>query len=266
MANRLAYLSEKHNILYPDQIGGRRQRSAIDAALSLVHDIEIAKSNRLKTSVLFLDVKGAFDNVSKVRLIKTLKDIGIPTQLISWIDCFISNRLIKLAFDGKTEILKPVETGIPQGSPISPILFLLYLTPLFNELKLKHTSINCPSYIDDIGLVATNRSERLNIIELERAAETAFKWAAENAVAFDDIKLELIHFNSNGEGNKLEITLPNNIKIKPSNNIRWLGVYFDGKLKFQTHVKTKMAAANRIFNYISNLANLEKGLSSKALI
>ena len=79
MANRLAYLSEKHNILHPDQIGGRKQRSAIDAALSLVHDIEMAKSNKLKTSVLFLDVKGAFDNISKVRLINTLTDIRLPT-------------------------------------------------------------------------------------------------------------------------------------------------------------------------------------------
>ena len=66
----------------------------------MVHDIEMAKSNKLKTSVLFLDVKGAFDNISKVRLIKTIKDIGFPTQFTNWIDDFMSKRLIKLAFDG----------------------------------------------------------------------------------------------------------------------------------------------------------------------
>ena len=51
----------------------------MDVALSLVHDIEIAKSNKLKTSVLFLDVKGAFDNISKARLIETLKDMHFLT-------------------------------------------------------------------------------------------------------------------------------------------------------------------------------------------
>ena len=65
MANRLAYISEKYNILHPNQIGGRKQRSAVDAALSLVNDIQNAKSKKLITSVLFLDVKGAFDNVCR---------------------------------------------------------------------------------------------------------------------------------------------------------------------------------------------------------
>ena len=146
--------------------------------------------------------------------------MGLPIQFINWVDCFISNRFIKLAFDGQIETLKPIKTRIPQGSPISPILFLLYLTPLFNKLKLKHVSINSPSYIDNIGLVATNKSERLNIIELENTIKTAFAWAENNTVAFDDIKSELIYFNSNSKGSKLEITLPNKTKIKPSDNIR----------------------------------------------
>ena len=108
----------------------------------------------------------------------------------------MSNRFISLAFDGQKEDLKPVEIGIPQGSPTSPILFLLYLTPLFKEMKLKHLSIYIPSYVDDIVLVSSNKTMEINITELEKAAATAFNWADNNAIAFDDIKSELIHFNS----------------------------------------------------------------------
>jgi len=159
----------------------------------------------------------------------------------------MSNRLIKLAFDGQSDQLQPVETGIPQGSPASPILFLLYLTPLFNQLKLRYKSIGCPNFIDDISLVATNKTVALNIIELENAAKLAFNWAENNAVAFDDIKSELIHFGPNSEeDSNLPITLPNGTTIQPSENIRWLGVLFDTKLNFKFHVKIKLAAANRI--------------------
>ena len=86
----------------------------------------------------------------------------------------MSDRLIKLAFNRQIENLKLVKIKIPQRSLVSFILFLLYLTPLFKELKLNYKTIGYPSYIDDINLVVTNKSEKLNIIGLEKAVELAF--------------------------------------------------------------------------------------------
>jgi hypothetical protein len=76
VARRLADLCE--NLLHKDQMGGRRQRSAQDAILALVHDVEQGWQQKLTTSALFLDVKGAFDNVSRVRLLETMKQMGLP--------------------------------------------------------------------------------------------------------------------------------------------------------------------------------------------
>jgi Reverse transcriptase (RNA-dependent DNA polymerase) len=101
--------------------------------------------------------------------------MAFPTQILQWVDYFMSRRLISLAFNRQQESQKLVETGIPQGSPTSPILFLLYLAPLFRKLDLKHKAIYKPSYIDDIALVATGKTEEFNIKELEKAAETAFE-------------------------------------------------------------------------------------------
>ena len=135
IAARLNYLAEKHHLLDPEQMGGRKQRSATDAALALIHDVEVARSEKQVMSVLFLDVKGAFDNVSKSRLLGTLHDLGLPSAILQWVKYFMSDRLVALAFDGQREDLAPVETSIPQGSPTSPILFLLYISSLFKELK-----------------------------------------------------------------------------------------------------------------------------------
>ena len=108
-------------------MGGRKYHVAIDAVLCLLHDITQANNNKKILSILFFDVKGAYDHVSKTRLLDTLQRFHLHPAVIRWIDTFLSSGLIGLAFDGERENLQPVNTGIPQGSPISPILFLIYL-------------------------------------------------------------------------------------------------------------------------------------------
>ena len=83
IASRLAYLAEipEVNLLDSDQIGGRKQKSAIDAVLSLVHDIQLAKHEKKVTSVLFMDIKGAFDHVSANQLLKICQQLELPKSL-----------------------------------------------------------------------------------------------------------------------------------------------------------------------------------------
>ena len=86
MANRLAYMAEKYNLLHKDQIGRQRQRSAIDATMALTHEIEKGKQIKEITTALFMDVSGAFDNVSKDRLLHTLRQLGYPIPIQHWVD------------------------------------------------------------------------------------------------------------------------------------------------------------------------------------
>ena len=131
LAQRLSYLAETTHLLHPTQLGGRLKKSAIDTALLLTNEVEQNKLLGLKTSTVFLDVKGAFDHVAKNQLLAILRDLKLPLSLIHWTSSFLDNRLIKLSFNQNTESFKPINTGIPQGSPISPILFLIYIRGLF---------------------------------------------------------------------------------------------------------------------------------------
>ena len=76
-----------------------------------------------------------------------------PITILYWVEHFSSNHTTVLAFDGKMKDLSPVQTGISQGSPASPILFLLYLSPLFYKLTTHYHSTWTPSYIDDVAIV-----------------------------------------------------------------------------------------------------------------
>lgn len=192
LAKRLAYLAELpgSNLLHHDQMGGRQKKSAIDAVLSLVHDVQSAKRRKKLSSTLFVDVKGAFDHVSIDQLLRICLELGLPGTLIRWIQCFLSDRSIHLAFDDDTTPTTPVKVGIPQGSPISPILFLIYIRFLFElegehmdpELREAILQVRFISYIDDIALTVSSKSLEKNCRILERVALWLFRKGATQCV------------------------------------------------------------------------------------
>jgi hypothetical protein len=238
--------------------------------MALMHDVEANAKRGLVTSSLFLDVRGTFDNVSSTRLLTTMHALSCPGAVTSWCSSFLSERTTALSFDGQTDIQRPIQTGIPQGSPASPILFLIYLHPLFDTLQQAHLTLGTPSYIDDVTIVAHGRTRKENAGTLEAAVRMASTWAANNAVAFDDSKCELLHFHrarNDTHSAETNITLPNGTSVTPGTKegrkdvVRWIGIQFDRKLSFSHHVKLKLMAASRSFNALCSLFRHETGLS-----
>ena len=268
MATRLAHMAERYNLLHRLQIGGRPKRSAVDAAMFLTTRIDEANKKGKTTSTLCIDVKGAFDNVYKDRLIQTMRKMKLDQKTIRWVESFLSNRMASLSFDKDKEQMTRIDTGIPQGSPVSPILFLIYLSPLFEIMDSQHPDVTCPSYIDDICLMVEGDSPEMNAATLEGAVATCFNWGRQNAVAFDDPKSELMHFYTARKEIKnpyVNVVLPNGTLIEPSDVQRWLGFWLDRKLTWKFHIQTRTTSAMRVFMALSRLGNTEKGLTQAAL-
>ena len=164
IATRLSHFAEHTNLLHNEQMRGRKNRSAIDASLCLLHDIQTAKNFKNVFSCLFLDVKGAFNHVSTDRLIAILHRLKMSNQLIRWVKSFMIDRKIELAFDGKKQAARAIRTGIPQGSPISSILFSIYIRFLFSEIKndTKYANIKMSSFIDDVVIEVESKSAEQN--------------------------------------------------------------------------------------------------------
>ena len=164
--------------------------------------------------------------------------------------------------------MERIETGIPQGST-SLILFFIYLRPLFDKLNAIHPSLKVLSYMDDITLVATGCSEKINCKILAEAVSTVFRQVERNVVTFDDSKSELMHFTlkqKEDTSDNAKITLPNGVIISPSSKVlQWLGVWFDRKLSFKHYVNTKVASAKCTLGCLQQLANTESGLHPAAV-
>lgn len=259
-ATRLGHMANTSNLLHPSQLGGRKQRSAVDAALLLLHHIQMAKhrQKRCIVSTVFLDIKGAFDHVSKVKLIACLTNLKLPLSFISWVECFLSDRSIQLMFDGQVQSSTDINIGVPQGSPISPMLFLIYIRDLVQDEAFQL------SYIDDFQITVSSTSARKNCQILSHLIGRLFQKAEEHGAEFEGSKSELIHFS----GSRTEITdcvIIDDVTIHPQTVVRWLGIWFDCQLNFKAHVRKKLNLGMATLNGLSRLGSAQKGLSFRAL-
>lgn len=106
-------------------MGGQRERSTIDVVAMLVHTVQENWQEKKLAGVLFMNVKGAFDHVSRGQLRMRMIKLGIDGHLVTWTGSFLTNPRLQLVIDGHDNKEKEIETGILQESPVLPILFLV---------------------------------------------------------------------------------------------------------------------------------------------
>src|SRR5215475_316799 len=187
-------------------------------------------------SLLALDVQKAFDNVSHERLIHNLRKRKVPNKIIEWIYSFLSDRSTSVRLLDFESSIEKVDLGIPQGSPISPILYLFYNADLLEESLDISLSITPTGFIDDISLLTFSKSIERNIQNLEKAYRKCLNWARSHGSRFNPEKSELIHFiGKRRKAYDAPITLEGRI-IKPSKSIRLLGAYLDRGLTYKAQL------------------------------
>jgi len=150
-AHLIADHLERKRALHEGQYGCRKRRSCVDAVAVLIHRTQQAWAAKKVAGALFMDVKSAFNNVNKTHLGKRMQALGIEPDLIRWTGSFMSDRQVKLVLDGKTGEANPVDTGVPQGSPVAPILFTTYLSGIFDKVEVAVPGIRGLSFVDDIS-------------------------------------------------------------------------------------------------------------------
>ena len=163
MTVRLSTIAKSKGLLHPNQCGSLPGLSSTDACLTLTHEIKTLQRSRLEVSTLFLDIKAGFDNVSASTLRARLLASHVPSYMVDWVSSFLSERTCTLVFQGSPNLSSPVSVGTPQGSPISPLLFLFYVAPL-------HMSIPrglMVSYVDDFSITVASPSYGGNIRRLQ---------------------------------------------------------------------------------------------------
>ena len=197
IARRLSQIAEDHHLLPATHFGGRPGRTTTDAVLYLTQHIKDKWRQAKVTSVLFLDISQAFPSISHPQLIHILQCHHVPTQIVNWCCAFLSHRTTSLSFNDFTSPPMPASSGIPQGSPLSPILYLFYSADLLELIPLNNPNRLAGGFIDDTMLAVSSESIASNIEMLNQLVQGCLWWSRQHACQFDIGKFQLVHFTRN---------------------------------------------------------------------
>jgi len=194
VAELISYLTETYELLPKQHYGGRPGRTAEDAMLVLSENIHPAWKKGEIYSAIFLDVVGAFNNVHHKRLIHNMRKRRIPTPITQWLMSFLTVRTTRLRFNRSISEPISMPAGVPQGSPLSPLLYMYYNGDLLDISKEQESS---QGFIDDIAFGVEGLTDEGTTARLQSIMEEVEKWRQKHGVQFEHDKSVLIHFTAN---------------------------------------------------------------------
>lgn len=253
--NRLEYWLESNKKLASSQFGFRKGKSINEAIIHLVSDINIALSRNHMTSAIFIDIQAAFDSVNLNILAEKMVNIGLPHQVVHNIMKLYTRRNIYIkANDG---LLGPrtAHSGLPQGSILSPSLYLIYT---YDIESICHPSTCIIQFADDICLYSTSDVIDKANSSLEASLVSLHNWTVSNALSISEQKSVFTVFK------RQRFTLPNTIKLGHYNipyksSVKYLGIHLDSKLNWKTHVQLTIKKAENALNVLKAFCNSKWG-------
>ena len=199
--SRLYDFLERCNIIYMNQFGFRKKHSTIHALLSMTEDIRNAIDNDFLVCGVFIDLKKAFDTVDHNILLEKLNYYGVRGVTNNWFRSYLTNRYQKVTINGHKSKNALMRFGVPQGSVLGPLLFLLYINDLHYAIKNSTTR----HFADDTNLIIKNKSAKVLTRDLNVDLAQLSKWLRANKISLNTKKTELIIFRSN---KKKSVTIP----------------------------------------------------------
>lgn len=259
IARRLQYYAEQYHLLPRNHTGGRKSTSSEHALHLLTEKVHKAWRNNRVASLLLLDVTGALDNVSHARLTHNLRKRHIHPTITGWIGSYLRDRTTEIRLQEGTTGPIPANTGIPQGSPLSPILYLFYNADL---LEIGAPWDLVMGYIDDTSIMVTGSTKASNIEALGELHEKAMDWARRTGSVFAPQKYELMHFAKGKKDTEPEapLVLPTTT-VQPKKTAKLLGVILDRNLTGIPHAQHLRSKADKSIRGMQAIAGSTWGIT-----
>ena len=191
--------------------------------------------------VIYMDFQKAFDSVPHVRLLRKLTCMGIQGKLLQWVKTFLSDRRQRVVVNGSHSEWAPVVSGIPQGSVLGPVLFLLFV----NDLPSCAVSDTC-LFADDTKLY-TGVAQRLGSVQLQKDLDKMALWAEKWQLPFNKGKCCVLHM---GPSNPRQEYMIQGTTLQVVAEEKDLGIFVDEQLKFKKQAAATVSKANRILGLV----------------
>ena len=217
------------NLFNAAQHGFRAGRSCLSQLLehqmTIIEMLEEGKD----VDVVYLDLAKAFDKVDYGILIQKLKHIGISGVMLKWIHSFLNGRIQRVHIDEAFSNWAPVLSGVPQGSSLGPLLFLIHIRDINEDLLFTRAA----SFADDTRIIGATQSE-IDWPRVQEDLNSIYNWAEANNMAFNGNKFELLKYG--GGSSNLTYKQPDGSPIKKVTHVRDLGITMTDTATFESEI------------------------------
>ncbi len=259
MHKRLYYFLEEHDILYKNQFGFRKKSSTAHSLMEITEKIKESIDKGNYGCGIFIDLKKAFDTVNHKILLTKLEHYGIRDNLLKWFETYLTDRKQYVFYNGVSSELLSMSCGVPQGSVLGPLLFLLYI----NDLPNISDKLDFFLFADDTNIYY----ESDNLLNLEKIVNGELKklsqWLNVNRLALNVSKTNFVIFRS------IKKPLPHNVvlimnrkAIEQKDNVKYLGVLVDQHLLWKEQISS---VSKKISRGVGILIKLRSFLEPKML-
>jgi ribonuclease P/MRP protein subunit RPP40 len=229
---------EKNKILADCQHGFRSKRSCETQLLSLTQELHQNLEDKEQVDMVVLDFSKAFDKVPHKRLMTKLRNYGIRGNTHKWIESFLVNRTQRVVVDGEASDWAEVQSGVPQGTVLGPILFLAFINDLPRSVK-SHTRL----FADDCVIYRSVKAEE-DCISLQEDLAKLEQWENTWCMSFNPDKCSTISITRKKKRLDHSYTLHNQV-LKKVDSATYLGVELASDLTWAKHINKTAMKANR---------------------
>ena len=232
---------DRHNLIRSSQHGFTKGRSCLTNLLSFMEHVTKSVDEGNSVDIVYLDFAKAFDKVPHVRLFKKLEAHGVSGSVLNWIRNWLSSRRQKVCIGQKDSHWRDVTSGVPQGSVLGPVLFLIYINDLDGNIISK-----IEKFADDTKL-CKGISNVGDTRALQDDLDTLHEWSEKWQMTFNIDKCVVMHLGNNNISNSYRL---GNQELKSSDKEKDLGVIIDSTLKYSEQCNVAVKNANRTLGLI----------------
>jgi hypothetical protein len=233
---------DNNRLLSPNQHGFMKNKSTETQLLECFNYFTEHLDNKDCIDVVYLDISKAFDTVCHAKLFTKLSKYGITGELFSWIRAFLTDRTQSVIINGKMSSAVEVSSGVPQGSVLGPLLFLIFINDVEDSLRVCKFKL----FADDCKLFVECKRD-VDFHMLVQDVENIFNWFDKNQLKVAAEKCNILHLGKANPNRKLTV---NNTEIAATDNIRDLGLIVRSDLKPSSHCEALATKAFRVSNLI----------------
>ena len=252
MHNRLYSFFQSKDMFYKHQYGFRQKHNTIDAITKIIDDIAKSYDAKQSTLAVYCDLSKAFDTIDHNILLQKLNFYGIRGVALKWFKSYLSHRTQYVHYKGHNSCTKNIQCGVPQGSVLGPLLFIIYTNDLPGCLHRTKSIL----FADDTTIyLSSDTYNNMHIIMNQELLQLT-DWFRANKLSLNVSKTNYMIFTyTHQEHNPMDIQLANTT-LKKTSCAKFLGIHIDENLRWNVHIREVIKKLTRSFYAINKAKHL----------